>query len=224
MGKVREKLYPHHNVYADFTPLPFNSHSWDCPFSGWKGYLEEIKPSLIVEVGTWFGGSSRAIVTDCVATGLTDFEVVCVDTFLGSFEHWNRTSYLMTLKNGRPNVYEQFLSNVLHSNQQNFITPFPIDSINAYEYLKWGGFAPDMIYIDAGHDHDSVKVDLENWSSLLRDGGIMIMDDAHHPPIIQAVGEVLGNTVVKDGGKFVWRKPVKEQEAKLEDFEVVCDE
>ena len=209
MEKVRSKLFPHHNPYADFTPLPFNSHGWNCPFSGWKSYIEEIKPSLIVEVGTWFGGSSREIVNACISNGLTDFEVVCVDTFLGSFEHWNRTSYLMTLKNGRPIVYDQFLSNVLHANQHEYITPFPIDSINAFEYLKWGGFAPDMIYVDAGHGHDSVKVDLENWSSLLRPGGILIGDDFHHPPVVQAVQEVFGDQAVKDGGKYVWRKPVE---------------
>ncbi len=204
--EVRRFLFGGHDPYAELAVIPFNNHGWAGDVPIFQKYIEEIKPKLIYEVGTWFGQSSRNIASSCVRAGIEDFELVCIDTFLGSFEHWNKTSYLMTFKNGRPIVYDQFLSNVVHTGLQNFITPLPCDSINAYELLKTTPFKPDMIYIDAGHDYYSVKNDLVNWSSLLREGGILIGDDFHHPPIIEAVTEVFGDKAVGDMGKFIWRK------------------
>ena len=34
-----------------------------------------------------------------------------------------------------------------------------------------------MIHIDAGHDFESVSLDLRLWSSILADNGAIIMDD-----------------------------------------------
>ncbi len=205
MEKVRNLLYGLHDPYANLDVLPFNNHGWASENPCYNNYISTIRPKLIVEVGTWMGGSARAFTRHCLENSIEDFEIVCIDTFLGSVEHWNKSSYLMNFKNGRPTIYEHFLSNVVHSGYQKYITPFPVDSQNGFLTLKHYGVVPDLVYIDAGHDYQSVRVDLENWSSILRSGGVIIGDDWHHPPIKKAAADVLGN-VIDHGAKFAWIK------------------
>lgn len=206
MGKVRQILFGNHDPYAGLDLLPFNGHGWASQSEAFDQIINLIKPKLIVEVGTWMGGSARYM-AGLAKVHNPDVEVVCVDTFLGSVEHWTKESYLMPLENGRPNIYRQFLSNNMHHGLQDTITPFPVDSINAFEVFKHYKIQPDMIYIDAAHDYDSVYKDLDRWSQLLPVGGFLVGDDFHHPPIIQAVNDVFGAggfTNVRE--KYIWEK------------------
>lgn len=207
MGKVKDLLFgTGHDPYANLNPvLPFDGHGWASQGAALIHAIDTVKPKLIVEVGTWMGGSARFMAKHAVTVD-PEVEVVCIDTFLGSVEHWSKESYLMTLENGRPNIYRQFLSNVLHENLQNIITPFPVDSINGFGWMKKMNIVPDMIYIDAGHDYESVASDFSRWPTLLRPGGILIGDDFHHPPIIQAAKDVFGDKVIAHGEKFIWIK------------------
>lgn len=208
MGQeVRKLLFQSHDPYAGLLVRPFNGHGWNSNSPAFPVALAKTDPlKLIIEVGTWMGGSARTMGGILKSQGKTDFEIVCVDTFEGSLEHWTRESYLMTFINGRPDVYEHFLSNSMHVGLQDVITPFPCDSINAFETLKKFNVVPDMVYIDAGHDYESVKADILRWTSLLRPGGTLLLDDAHHPPIIQAVQETIPNAVHEEE-KFLWTKP-----------------
>ncbi len=202
MAQVRKMLYGDHDPYKDAKIYPFNSHGWASHSPAFKRVIEEVKPHLIIEVGTWLGASARNMAR--LASQInSNIEVVCVDTFLGSVEHWNGSSYKMEFHNGRPNIYDQFLSNVIHDKLTEIITPFPIDSINGYEVLKNYGVVADLIYIDAGHDYASVKADLDRWSKLVRVGGVLMGDDFHHPPIIKAVKETF-NVYTAMGEKFIW--------------------
>ena len=204
--KVRELLFQSHNPYIGFEPLPFNAHGWASNSPAFVDAIEEIKPELIIEVGTWMGGSSRTMAELCKIYSNT-FEIVCIDTFLGSEEMWTRQSYLMSFDHGRPTVYDHFISNTIHAGLTEYITPFPVDSINGFLTLKKFGVVPDLIYIDAGHDYDSVKADLERWSEILRQGGMILGDDWHHPPIKKAVADVFGlENIVERGDKFSWIK------------------
>jgi len=197
---------PSYDPYAGLELLAFNGHGWASTGEAFPTIINKIKPKLIVEVGTWMGGSTRYM-AKLAKEHNPDVEVVAIDTFLGSVEHWSKESYLMTLKNGRPNIYEQFLSNCIHQQLWENITPFPIDSINGYEFLKLKKVVPDLIYIDAGHDYASVSADLERWSELLPSGGVLIGDDFHHPPIIEAVNDFFGpGTFETINEKYVWTK------------------
>lgn len=203
MGIVRNLLFPSHDLYGGLEVLPFNNHGWASEAPEFAMAIALCNPSLIVEVGTWMGGSARNMANQI--KNVPNAEVVCIDTFLGSVEHWTRESYLMTNKNGRPNIYEQFLSNNLHCGLRDIITPFPCDSINGYLTLKKFNIVPDMVYVDAGHDYDSVKADITRWGEILRVGGVMLLDDAHHPPIQQAVADAIP-TATRSGNKFIWQK------------------
>ena len=207
MGQVREILFGSHDPYANLELLPPNNHGWASEHPAYKEFIDIVNPKLIVEVGTWMGGSARALTRTMLEKGVDDFEVVCIDTFLGSVEHWNKIAYVMSLKNGRPNVYEQFMSNTVHSGYQKWITPFPVDAQNGFLTFQTMNIVPDIVYIDAGHDYHSVMNDLVNWASILRQGGAIIGDDWHHPPIKRAVADVFGMEKVHErGAKFAWIK------------------
>jgi len=205
--KVSHLLYgPSYDPYRDLEPLSFNGHGWASEGAAFAEVINRIKPKLIVEVGVWMGASVRHM-TKLAKVHQPDVEVVAVDTFLGSVEHWTKKSYLMTLKNGRPTLYEQFLNNIVHQQLQENVTPFPVDSINAYEVFKEFKIVPDLIYIDAAHDYASVSADLERWTSLLGEGGVLMGDDFHHPPIIDAVTDVFGPSMFESiNEKYIWTK------------------
>lgn len=207
MEKVREKLYPGHDPYANVDVIPVNIHGWSSDDPIFNEMITYAKPNLIVEVGTWLGGSAKTMASCCLAQNIKDFEIVCVDTFLGSVEHWDRTSYSMSFKNGRPINYDQFLSNMISCNLQEYVTPFPVDSQNGFLVLEKFNVHPDIVYIDAGHDYHSVRNDLVNFGKLLRSGGVLIGDDWHHGPIQQAAFDTFGaDKVVAKGAKFIWIK------------------
>jgi Methyltransferase domain len=112
---------------------------------------------------------------------------------------------------GYPQIYFTFLSNCSHWQVQDRMVPVPLDSVNAYEVLKHHGVVADLIHIDAGHDYRSVKIDLETWWPMLREGGLLIGDDyytegPHWHGVRQAFDEFFGANIEHDGGKCRVRK------------------
>lgn len=206
--EVRTALYKDHNPYKGFKKVEPDMQGWGSYHPVFEEVIATLKPRRIIEVGTWKGASAINMANLCKKhLGDSDFEIVCVDTFLGSFEHWDRTSIQMDFINGRPDIYNKFTTNVIEAKLQDVITPFPVDSTNGYFTLKGLGFQADLIYIDAGHDYNSVAADLTHFSDLLRPGGYLIGDDYHWPDVIAASHDVFGPTKVIDkGGKFLWIK------------------
>ena len=209
MESVKKLLYGDYNPYS-FTaePMPLDDQGWNSDSAVFLKLLE-IEPKLIIEVGTWKGASAIHM-ANILKENYTDFEIVCVDTWCGNVEHWNPSSehsvwFKNNLVNGRPTIYDQFRSNIIHHGLTDYITPFPIDSINAFEWFKVANVMADAIYIDAGHDYNSVRMDLSNWAHILRPGGYLIGDDWFYPPIKQAVYDTFGDKVIEmSDDKYLW--------------------
>ena len=210
METVRNKIFEGHDPYANFNVGRYDLQGWASTSEAFEYCIQEIKPKLIVEVGTWKGASAVHMARTCLKY-YDDFEIVCIDTFLGSVEHWTNVSPHLpkaSLINGRAPLYEQFLSNVKITNLTKYITPFPIDSINGALSLLKLGVQADMVYIDAGHEYQSVVFDLELYKNVVRSGGYMLGDDWFHPPIKAAVKDVLGDDVkTLSHDKFLWVRP-----------------
>ncbi|MGH7748972.1 MAG: hypothetical protein ACREQ5_30040, partial [Candidatus Dormibacteria bacterium] len=127
MTTVRTKIFRTHDPYANLPKLPLNLKGLSNNEPVLRSHIDALKPKVIVEVGTYLGASAVFMARH----GLLyqpDIEVVCVDTFLGSVEHWMGADIVPNLGNGRLNLYFQFLNNVVEMNLVNYITPFPIDS------------------------------------------------------------------------------------------------
>src|SRR5262249_37008118 len=112
-----------------------------------------------------------------------DAAVICVDTWLGSIEHWQGCvrgwDIRPYLKHGYPALYYQFLANVLHSKCEDLIVPVPNTSTNAARWLHRQQVTADLVYIDGSHEEDDVYQDLCNYWKLLRPGGVLVGDDWH---------------------------------------------
>lgn len=206
---VREILYgPGYDPYAGFEPGEYNGFGWNSQAPEFMDVIHEIKPKLIIEFGTFFGGSTMNMASLALENQEGDVEVVCVDTFLGSVEHWHNHQYFKPgfFRNGRPPIYDQFLTNMITSGWEDYVTPFPIDSVNGALTLKRYGIQADLVYIDAGHEYESVSMDIKLARDLVRPGGIMLLDDSHYEPIQRAAYEHLTGTIQTKGTKIIWRK------------------
>lgn len=131
---------------------------------------ELLQPKIVLEIGSWEGSSALSW-SEVVKR--TDGIVICVDTWLGSVEHyedklsgseWGRQR--LELEDGFPTVYKTFVSNIRFEGFQEYVIPMPIDSHQAFIILKNSNICPDITYIDASHDYESVLKDLNGAKNI----------------------------------------------------------
>lgn len=125
---------------------------------------ELLEPKVILEIGSWEGRS--ALSWGSIAKRY-DSILICVDTWLGSTEHyenrlpdgeWQRSRIF--LEDGYPSIYKTFVTTIRNNNLQDYVIPIPLDSHQAFILIERSGISPDITYIDASHDYDSVLADL----------------------------------------------------------------
>lgn len=192
-------FYFEHDVYHGFQPLK------DAKLSGWspdKGFYERIvakvSAKLIVEVGVW-RGLSLVHLASSMKELMGGGAVIAVDTWLGAPEFWNRKSTAgapdnerdLKWKYGYPQVYYDFLSNVVTHRLEDVVIPLPVPSLIAAQLLQEKDAVADIIHIDAAHEYESVREDINSWFPLLSDDGILLGDDfdEHWPGVVKAACE-----------------------------------
>jgi Methyltransferase domain len=125
---------------------------------------ELLEPKIILEIGTWEG---RSALSWADASSKYNTAIICVDTWLGSVEHyenklagseWERSRIF--LEDGYPSIYKTFVTNIRRNGFQDFVIAVPIDSHQAFIIFEKANIKPDICYIDASHDYDSVLADL----------------------------------------------------------------
>jgi len=167
-------------IYENLDLLPPDLRGWNGNSEVFEKLISELNPAHIIEVGTWKGQSAINMANSIKKLGLQT-KITCVDTWLGALEFWDWLAGTeernLMLKNGYPNIYYQFLSNVVHTENQNIITPFPNTSRIAYYFFKKKGIKSEMIYIDASHEYEDVIDDIKSYYEILSEGGIIFGDD-----------------------------------------------
>jgi len=187
--RIRQLLHktdPYQGFDAD--KYPQDMQGWGSDHQFFRVIIEKIRPSVIVEVGTWKGGSAINMARLARECNL-DTEIVCVDTWLGSSEHvLDRTAIHDSLRyiNGYPSLYYTFLTNVVKSGFQDYITPLPISSESAAVVLGQLGVSAKLIYIDAAHQFDPAYRDISEFWKLLDADGIMLCDDYGYSDVTAA--------------------------------------
>ena len=201
------------DIYKEIKPSGVNL------VPGWQSYrpvfrqvIEATKPNVIIEVGTWLGASAINMAKITKELNLST-KIYCIDTWLGPQEFWtwgkdgldNRN---LKIKNGYPQVYFDFLSNVVEHNVQDVIIPIPNTSYIGSLILKHYNVTADLIYIDGSHEYIDVKNDINSYMSLLNSNGIIFGDDLiTWPGVRQAVCETLfDNFWIADNNFWVHRK------------------
>jgi cephalosporin hydroxylase len=186
--------------------FPLKSYSQD--INSWhdnrpsiQRILEKYRPQTIAEVGSWKGQSAIFFADTLLNLDIHPL-ILCIDTWLGSLEHWNHDASesseeaYQELKHeyGYPTLYRQFIANVLYSGMKEYIVPFPATSVMAAKWLKRQKYRFDCVFIDGSHEPEEVSLDLKFYSRLLTQKGFILGDDFKWPGVKSAVIDFMEST------------------------------
>jgi predicted O-methyltransferase YrrM len=211
-ASLRSRLLPG-DLYAGF-PI----HEWALDLQGWGSrhplfdeLIGVLEPRIVVEVGTWKGASAIGMAREAKRRGLST-QIICVDTWLGSADIFLRDDDIFRAlghRHGYPQLYFQFLANVLHTGMDDVIVPLPQTSDNAARILAALDLRADLVYVDGAHDPASVRRDLASYFPLLQERGVLMGDDFYpkqRPGLVRAVREFVADHGLRlhcDREKFV---------------------
>ena len=155
---------------------------------GWL-YTTAQRMSNVVEVGSWKGKSTDALLAGCKGT------VWAVDHFNGSKSERNSFHKEAMEKD----ISKIFLENVGHYQNLKLLK---MDSLEAAKRFK--DKSVDMVFIDGGHEYEEVKADIEAWLPKTRK---LICGHDYNGDIKRATDEILGDVSIVDS---IWIKSVEE--------------
>lgn len=184
-------------------------HYWendDIFGENWFGYqklyesiVKEFKSgSKFVEVGCWKGRSSSFLAVE-IANSDKDISLYCVDTWEGSIEH--------TEEQGLSSLYDTFINNM--KPVENYYFPLKLTSLEAAK--KFEDNSLDFVFLDASHEYEDVKKDIQEWLPKVKPGGILAGHDYYlnedwFVGVKQAVNEEISNFIVEDNC-WIYRIP-----------------
>lgn len=212
MTPFRNRLFVT-NPYREFPYQNWEERQfteWGSTLPVFRTILERIRPHLIIEVGTWLGGSAihmASLMKEFTIPG----EIVCVDTWLGSPDLiLNPDSIgnygMLDIQYGYPRIYFQFLANVCYAGYQNTITPFPQTSTNAAVWFKTLNVQADLIYLDGAHGYEAVKLDIDHYWPLVRESGVLLGDDWGMEEVARAARERFDDQLGNQDNKWFVQK------------------
>jgi hypothetical protein len=154
---------------------------------------------VILELGAYLGKSTRFICEKAPKARIYTCDLWCNDYLEESLGH----NYLRTdnQKDRRKyQMYDTFLVNLWHERHR--VVPMKMFTLQALEWAFHSGIKPDMIYIDADHDYEPVKRDIELSLALFPEA-IIMGDDWDYAGVRRAVFEcrALWPTTSNDGNK-----------------------
>ena len=160
---------------------------WVPPFDGMQNYarmkflyrcvLEHAAPSsgVAVEVGCFRCSSTVFLAKACLRKGISN--VYAIDLFTGT-PGWNMKTDSYAKAQARLSSYGLDTTvTLIRSHSLHVAWDKPID----------------VLHIDADHEYEAVKKDIDKYVPHLSEGGIVIFDDydAFHPGVKRAVHELL---------------------------------
>jgi hypothetical protein len=176
-------LFASIGIKRDYSALDLDGLSPD--LQGWgaehpifERVLLDVRPRVVIEVGTWKGASVLHMQALAREHGLgTAF--ICIDTWLGSAEHWSKPEPRehFRVEGGFPTLYREFIVNVIASNAVSDIYPVPIPSSAGARLLNKLGVTAEVIYLDAAHEEEEVALDLSLYWALVEPGGVFFGHD-----------------------------------------------
>lgn len=148
---------------------------------------------LVVEIGAWEGRSTIAL-----ANAANPREVHTVDTWAGS------PGEISADLAAERDVYVTWRSNVDSSTSGNVVE----HRMGWREYLPTVDEPIALAFIDAEHSYVEVRDNIAELLPKMAPGGIICGDDVHHPPVQQAVCELLDpHSVAVEAALWIYRVP-----------------
>lgn len=180
----------------------------------------------IAEIGCWRGRSTKCLAQNTKGT------VTAIDTWAGDALDGRAPKIQSTMP--KEYLFEEFLRNVEENAN---VTVLRSTSLDAAEQLTREGARFDMIFIDANHDYDAVRADIEAWLPLLAPGGLMCGHDYLavdnqgnqdiFPGVTQAVRELLPDALVAEESIWMWQAPAAQelgQHSEMNAIEAIVDD
>lgn len=152
----------------------------------------------IIEIGSWEGRS-----TSVLANAIRPRIVHAVDTWQGS------PGEISAELAAERDVYATFERNI------GILTGGNVEThrMGWREYMAGHHGPIALVFIDAEHTYREVHDTISAVLPFMAAGGVICGDDAHHPPVKQAVMELLPNDELLRGGNvWSWTKPTLEAE------------
>lgn len=145
----------------------------------------------VVEIGSWKGRSTKAL-------------ALSVQEVSYSVDHWMGTpppsedsralpDWLEVKDLGAGTVKAEFERNLASEITSGKCVLLGLPSDKGVERLKeiLGGRKIDMVFIDGDHDYEMVKRDIELWSPMIVEGGLLCGHDYIWPTVYKAVAELV---------------------------------
>lgn len=163
-----------------------------CDFHDFYKYVFDQLPdgALTAEIGVYLGHSVAYMASLSKESG-KKIVIYAVDTFQGSQEHKSK---------GKTDFGDAFWQNMFACDVRNYVTTMTGSSVWAASTLHE---TFDFVFIDAAHDYESVKADIEAWRPKVKSGGILAGHDycKSWPGVMEAVDELIPNRQII---KNVW--------------------
>ena len=161
-------------------------------------YLKAIerinKRGKFVEVGSWKGKSACFMGEEIKASG-KQISLQCVDMFRGHFLLVESDE----LRKSQDSFLEEFEKNMADAGVDEIVTAIPGWSVQVAIH-KFKDNTLDFIFIDASHQYNEVKKDLNAWFPKLKKNGLFAGHDYddNHSEVKQAVDEFVKTNGLED--------------------------
>ncbi|KAI3835335.1 hypothetical protein MKW98_020451 [Papaver atlanticum] len=177
------KVYNGTSPYSEFPPPHINSLIKQKIIKGWgskgavfENLIRKVKPTTIIEVGTFLGASAIHMAELTRSIGLKT-QILCVDDFRGWAGFRDERFKDIQMVNGDIMLMYQFMQNVVYSNATELILPIPFSTQSTLDkFCEWG-ILGDLVEVDAGHDFHSAWSDINRAYKILRPAGVMFGHD-----------------------------------------------
>ncbi len=166
----------------DWSSVPGFFNYW----AFYKDVADQLKDGdTVAEVGVWLGRSIIFLAQTLKRQG-KKVKLIAVDSFKGEL---NQTAHqeMVALHGG--SLRKAFDANIQRCGVADMIEVIESDSAEAALQVHAGSLA--FCYIDAAHDYDSVKRDINAWMDRVKPGGTFAGHDAYHEPVMKAVREIM---------------------------------
>ena len=165
--------------------------------------LDEVrkkKPKIFLEIGVFHGVTARNICELLYQTHKNDFKYIGLDLFLENEENKNEVIPNNTFNNPLKKIYFKYIK------KQN---PYSLEAVrdllkkfeknvhliqgNSNKVLnKMDMSKIDYVFLDGGHEYNTVKNDLDNCIEVIKKGGTVLCDDYNlgsAPGVKEAIDE-----------------------------------
>jgi len=155
---------------------------WFDFFNLYNEMVEKFDNALFIEVGTWKGRSTCYMGSRIKESG-KNIKLYAIDIF-GKFISEDKEV-------DTSDIYNEFIENI--EPYKDIIIPVKGDSKVIHKDFPDESF--DFIFLDGGHDYETIIEDIKGWYPKLKKGGIFGGHDCDWPGVGKAIKEYFGDKV-----------------------------